>query len=232
MTTDGQIARGAIFDIDGVLVDSYQQHLESWRRLAAELDQTVTNDAFDRTFGRTSREIIAMLFGPQGSQEAVRRLDDRKEAIYRELVRGRVPVMDGALELVSDLFQSGFRMALGSSGPPENVDLVFRELGLDRWMMARVSGADVIHGKPHPEVFQLACRRLGLAPEHSVVIEDAPVGVEAARRAGCHAIALLSTHSAGAFDGSVTTVARLSDLSAKRLGRMLSGSTPGCTKGS
>src|ERR1043166_3998609 len=113
---------GVIFDMDGVLVDSYQPHLESWRRLASELGYSISDEQFDATFGRTSREIIRILFGPQHSDDEVRRLDARKEQLYRDAVRGRVPAMPGAIDLIRTLHDAGFKLAIGSSGPPENIN--------------------------------------------------------------------------------------------------------------
>ncbi len=203
---------GVIFDMDGVLVDSRDAHLQSWRILAAQRHETVTDEQFSATFGRTSRDIIHVLFGVNDPEE-VRLLDDRKEAIYRDLIRGAVPVMPGAIELLRQLHAAGFRLAVGSSGPPENVDLVWNELGLTRFMSARVTGADVHHGKPDPEVFLRAAQKLDLAPQACAVVEDAPVGVEAARRAGMKAVALTGTHPAAALATADCLVDRLGALS-------------------
>lgn len=203
---------GVIFDIDGVLVDSFAPHLESWQRLARELRRDITEQQFGATFGRTSRDIIRILFGAHMCDGEVRRLDDRKEAIYRDLVRGRVPAMPGALDVVRSLYDAGFVLAVGSSGPPDNVDLIVRELRLDPWLAARVTGADVTRGKPDPEVFAIAAVRLHRPPERCLVVEDAPVGIEAARRAGCKVVALVGTHPAESLAGADAVISRLDEL--------------------
>ena len=96
--------RAVIFDMDGVLVDSYQAHFESWRRMGAEHGIDMTEQEFATTFGRTSRDIIAHFWG-QGrmSDEQIGAMDRRKEAIYRDLIRAGFPVMDGAIELIDAL---------------------------------------------------------------------------------------------------------------------------------
>jgi len=208
---------GVLFDMDGVLVDSYAPHLESWRRLAAELGAAVTEPQFAGTFGRTSREIIGILFGTDRDEADVRRLDARKEAIYRDLVRGRVPAMPGAVDLLRSLHAEGFRAAIGSSGPAENVALIVQEMELNGLIDARVTGADVLRGKPDPQVFLLAAQRLKLPPSRCAVVEDAPVGIQAARAAGCVAIALTSTHPAASFADANCVVAALSELSPARI---------------
>lgn len=197
MTHSAQ-AIGVIFDMDGVLVDSYAAHLESWQRLAGELGLSITDAQFDATFGRTSREIIRELFGITDPR-VVAAQDDRKEAIYRRIIRGNVPLMSGTTCLLQTLFGEGCRIAVGSSGPPENVALVCESAGLERYLHAKVTGDDVTHGKPDPEVFLLSAERLGLPPSRCVVVEDAPTGVEAAHRAGMRCIALAGTYGVDAL---------------------------------
>ena len=210
---------GVIFDMDGVLVDSYAAHLESWQRLADELGAAITEGQFAATFGRTSREIIRELFAITES-ETVARYDARKEALYRDIIRGHVPVMAGAIALVTALHATGFRLAVGSSGPPENIALVCEDCGLDAMLVGSVSGADVTHGKPDPEVFLLAAERIGVAPASCVVIEDAPAGVEAAVRAGMRCIALAGTVEPKRLGQADLVVARLDEIEAATVRRL------------
>ena len=212
-------SRGVIFDMDGVLVDSYAAHLQSWKRLADELGEKITEDQFAATFGRTSREIIRELFAVTEG-ETVARYDARKEALYRDIIRGRVPVMAGAIALVRALHAAGFRLAVGSSGPPENIALVCEDCGLDETLAGKVSGADVTHGKPHPEVFLLAAERIGVAPSDCVVIEDAVAGVEAAVRAGMRCIALTSTVGRERLGQADLVVDRLDEIDAAVVRRL------------
>ena len=134
--------KAVIFDMDGVLVDSYQAHFASWAALAAEHDVPFDERRFASTFGRTSRDIIRLLWGEKCSDEAaIASLDDRKEALYREMIASDFPAMDGARELLASLRAAGLPLAVGSSGPPENVDLAIAGLGGD----GRCSGDDVAH---------------------------------------------------------------------------------------
>lgn len=200
-----------IFDMDGVLVDSYRPHLRSWTQLAVEHGLSITKEQFAATFGRTSREILRELFHVR-EPDVVRRMDDRKEAIYRDLIRGQVPVMPGAVELIISLHKAGYRLAIGSSGPQENVELVVAELGLAAWMSATVNGSDVRKGKPDPEVFLLAAERMGVPPTACVVVEDAPAGVEAARRGGMRSVALVGTHPWEALTAADLVISHLQEL--------------------
>jgi HAD superfamily hydrolase (TIGR01509 family) len=97
------------------------------------------------------------------------------------------------VELIDALSAAGFKLAVGSSGPPENVRLTLEKLGRADRFDAMVTGADVTHGKPNPEVFLKAAERLGVPPAQCAVIEDAPQGIEAANAAGMTSIAILGT---------------------------------------
>lgn len=187
---------GIIFDMDGVLVDSGPAHLKSWQVLAREIGAgDIPAERFTAVFGRTSADIITAVFGSRPPYE-IKCLDDRKEAIYRELIRGRVPVMPGAVDAVRRLHAAGMRIAVGSSGPPENIELVCAEMGLHPYLSGIVTGRDVQRGKPDPQVFELAAERLHIELSRCVVIEDAPAGVEAAHRAGMTCIALTGSYPA------------------------------------
>jgi beta-phosphoglucomutase len=186
--------QAVIFDVDGVLVDSYQAHYVSWQLACLDHGLEMTQDQFVATFGRTSREIIVELWGDRfTTAQAVAELDDSKEEFFREILQHDFPAMDGAAELVSALHQAGFRLAVGSSGPPDNVNLVLDRLQSQPCFDGVVTGTDVQRGKPDPQVFLLAAERIGVAPPHCVVIEDAPAGVAAAHAAGMKCIAIAST---------------------------------------
>lgn len=215
--------RGVIFDMDGVLVDSYQAHWESWRLMADEIGQSLTEQQFAATFGRTSREIIAAHWGADLLSAAqISAFDERKEHLYRELVEHAFPAMDGAADLIRQLATAGFRMAIGSSGPPENVALVIQRLGIGDVLQSRVTGRDVSRGKPDPEVFLKGAERLGLAPSQCAVVEDAPVGITAANAAGMASIALVSTgHTRESVEHARMIVMSLRELSPESIARLI-----------
>jgi beta-phosphoglucomutase len=212
-----------IFDMDGVLVDSYQAHWQSWHFMADELGKGLTEAQFVSTFGRTSREIIAEHWGANAlSAQEIAEFDRRKEALYREIVARDFPAMDGAGALIRDLHEAGFRLAVGSSGPPENVALAVERLKAEPYLDVLITGKDVTRGKPDPQVFLVAGGRLGVAPANCAVIEDAPVGIAAANAAGMASIALVSTgHTAESVAAARLVVHSLRELSPARIAALI-----------
>jgi beta-phosphoglucomutase len=182
-----------IFDLDGVLVDTYQAHFDSWQILCHQWELTMTEPQFAATFGRTTREVVAEFWSAREFSPAeVEAIDIRKEALFRDRLRRDFPVMDGAVELIDDLHQSGVALAIGSSAPPDNVWLSLDLLNRRDTFASVVTGADVTFGKPDPQVFLRAAEQLRVAPRSCVVIEDAPAGVSAALAAEMKCVALAS----------------------------------------
>jgi len=205
---------GVIFDVDGVLVDSYETHFQSWRQLGSEAGFEISADQFHASFGRTSREVLVEMWtaGPL-SAEQVAQLDDRKETLYRNLLEEHFPTMPCAVELIDALAAEEVALAVGSSGPPPNVALTLESLQRHAAFAAVVTGADVTQGKPHPEVFLTAAERLALPTNRCIVIEDAAAGIKAAHAAGMKAVGLVShghTHDElGAADLLVDELSQL-----------------------
>jgi len=211
-----------IFDMDGVLVDTYHAHYRSWLTVAESEGLPFSEEDFARTFGRTSREIIAQCWGDgRLSDDEIATLDDKKEAAFRRIIEQDFPAMPGVYELLEGLHRAGFKLAVGSSGPPENVALVVEKLGGGTLFSATVTGRDVTRGKPDPHVFLIAAERLGVSPARCAVVEDAPAGVEAARASGMISIALVSTgRTQESLAAADLVVDSLTELSAERIRRL------------
>jgi beta-phosphoglucomutase len=213
-----------IFDLDGVLVDSYQAHFASWRRMYGEMGIDYSEEDFAADFGRASRDILRRNLGNRADERHIREFDTRKEALYREIIRESFPAMDGAEELIDALVADGFHLAVGSSGPPENIALCLEKLGRAEKFAAVVTGADVTRGKPDPQVFQLAAERLGVGPASCVVMEDAVHGIEAAGRAGMKRVALTGTTSAEELAAADLVVSSLREITPAKLREMIGDS--------
>jgi beta-phosphoglucomutase len=214
-----------IFDMDGVLIDSYQAHYASWRKLYQELEQPYSEAEFASDFGRTSRDILRRKFGDAMSDARIREIDARKEALFRDILRQSFPAMAGARELIDALAADGFLLAVGSSAPPENLSLSLEKLGRAHQFQAIVTGADVTRGKPDPQVFQLAAERLGVSPGKCAVVEDAVHGIEAANHAGMTSIALAGTATRDQLADADLVVDSLKELSPGKIRDLVTAAT-------
>ena len=185
---------GVIFDVDGVLVDSFNAHFRSYQLLGREYGLQMTAADFATYFGRTTRETIVELWScKEFSADQIAIMDQEKETLYRQQLMMEFPSMDGAIELIDSLSTAGFKLAVGSSGPPENVATVLTQLCREDKFKVRVTGEDVTRGKPDPQVFEIAARRLNLTESACLVVEDAAAGVAAAKSANMAVIGLVST---------------------------------------
>jgi beta-phosphoglucomutase len=190
--TSGSGQLGVIFDMDGVLVDTGWAHRQAWYDLAARENLAMTDEFFRDTFGMQNGAILPML-RPGISKPEVDRLSDWKERRYREVVRERMEFAEGAEPLLQDLRRCGFRLAIGSSAPPENLDVFWTGLALADYFDARVTNEEITESKPSPQTFLRAAQKIGLAPGRCAVVEDAVQGVQAARAAGMAVVAVTTT---------------------------------------
>jgi beta-phosphoglucomutase family hydrolase len=213
---------GAIFDWDGVIIDSAKLHEESWHQLAKELGQTIAPENFIRGFGMKSQQIIANIHRWSQDPAEILRITNRKEDLYREiLAKTKIDPLPGVTEWLNRLRAAAVPCAIASSTPRANIDAVLIRLGLKDVFQAIVSSEDVVHGKPDPEVFLIAAERLHLEPKQTVVFEDAHVGIEAAHAAGMAVIAVATTHSLEELRAADLVVRRLDELSIAQVSALL-----------
>jgi len=213
----------AIFDWDGVILDSSKHHEESWERLAKEEGKILPEGHFLRGFGRRNVEIMRDLLEWSDDLEEIQRLSLRKEELYREVVEDwGIQSLPGVRTWLESLEEAGIPCAIGSSTEQKNVRLGLGLLGLESYFQAAVTAEHVQKGKPAPDVFLEAARRLEFAPQRCVVFEDAPSGVEAARAAGMRVVGVTTTHSGGHLEGVDREVARLDELKTHELSEWFS----------
>lgn len=206
-----------IFDWDGVVVDSSKQHEKSWEMLAQEEGLILPGDHFKQGFGKKNQVIIPALGWSKDPAE-IERLGNRKEELYRDLVRADgIAPLPGVKELLLHLEEEGIPRSVGSSTPGENIRFVLHLAGLDGLFSAFTCAEDVSHGKPHPEVFLKAAAAVEAAPADCVVIEDAFVGIEAAHAAGMKCVAVATTNELHLLTRAELAVASLEEISLSRL---------------
>lgn len=215
---------GVIFDWDGVIIDSHYQHERSWFRLAEELGQALTREEFKKTFGMRNQTIIPHHFRWAAPEDTVRieMLGDRKEEYYREILKEEgIEPLPGVVELLSELKAAGIPCAVGSSTPRKNLDVIMEITGLSGYFQAVATAEDVTRGKPEPDVFLAAARKISREPAHCLVFEDAHVGIEAARRAGMKVIGVATTHAPESLSNANHVVHRLTEVNLAMISEVL-----------
>lgn len=207
-----------LFDWDGVVLDSEAQHKTSWERLAAELGHALPEDHMALTFGKRNDRILRDILGWADTPEAVHKLSERKEALYREAIaREPVAPLPGVRALLRGLRQAGIPCAVGSSTHRKNIECVIGALHLRPYFAGIAAGHEVRQGKPAPDIFRRAAEILKVPPQHCVVIEDSVFGLQAARAGGMKGLGVATTHPISHLKPADLRVHRLTEVSVKRL---------------
>jgi len=189
----GEMNRGIIWDLDGVIVDSAPFHFETWREFAAARGRVYTEEDFRQTFGMRNQDILLYIFGEKLERGVLETWSHEKEERFRSLIRGSVEPLPGVLTLVRALDTAGYQQAIASSTPLKNIHLILKGLAILDFFDVIISGEDVVRGKPDSEVFLKVAKAMSLDPERCLVIEDAAVGIEGAKRAGMKSIGVTNT---------------------------------------
>ena len=191
-----------IFDMDGTMIDSMPWHARSWVEFAqnhgVKLD---VSEILARTTGRTGTESMRELFERELSDDECQAMVHEKEEIYRALFHDNFTEVAGFTAFAKAAVARGLKVAVGTAGDRHNIEFAMSRLKMDPLPLAIVGGDEGFSGKPTPAIFLEAARRIGVAPERCIVFEDAPFGIEAARRGGMRAVAVCSTHSAAELAG-------------------------------
>ena len=181
--------QAVIWDLDGVIIDSADEHRRAWQRLAREEGINFSDADFWATFGKRNDDIIP-LYWKNISTQQLQALAARKELYFREFIREAAAPLPGSMELMRGMHEMGFPQALATSTPLENIQLIKELLHLDHYLSALVSGESVARGKPAPDIFLKAANELHMPPSLCLVIEDAVAGVQAALAAGMRCISV------------------------------------------
>jgi len=205
---------GAIFDLDGVLVDTSFYHKRAWFDLVEREGLDISDDIFRKTFGMQNYQIIPVLAKKSVLQEEIDRMSQWKERRYRELISGNLQLMEGVMELLDDLKRNNFALAIGTSTPRKNLDFMLTGSEIQHFFDAYVTSEDVNEGKPAPDTFITAAQKLSLSAEQCIVIEDALQGIEAGKKAAMKVIAVTTTRDEADLHKADVIVDSLAQLTA------------------
>ena len=185
-----------IFDMDGTMVDSMPSHTESWQMLAQRHGIAVDlPELMRRTTGRTGLECMRILFERDLSDAEAFAYVQEKEILYREIFAPKFAEVQGFSAFATAARARGLQIGVGTAGDKHNVAFAYANLKLRPLPAVAVGGDEGLPGKPEPAIFLEVARRLGVDPAHCIVFEDAPLGIEAARRAGMRAVGICTGHT-------------------------------------
>ena len=191
-----------VFDMDGTMVDSMPAHARSWEVFTQRHGiRMPVEEVLRQTTGRTGVECIRILMGNDIADARAVELINEKEALYRDFFSRDFREVRGFREFARQATQRGLQLAVATAGDRNNIAFALEHLKLARRPDAIVGGDEGIAGKPEPDLFLEAARRLQVPAADCIVFEDAPFGIEAARRAGMRAVAICSTHRPGELTG-------------------------------
>ena len=212
--------RAVIWDMDGVIADTALPHFRSWQSAFHKQGIDFSDHDFQHVFGQRNDLIVRKMMGQDIGQKVINIVSEDKENYFREDVVKDLRLFPGVLDLLKLLKEHGIAAAVGSSAPLENVNVILNGLKIENYFQAVVFGLEVKEGKPNPEVFLTAARKLGAEPSDCIVLEDAIAGVTAAKKAGMACIAVTNTHAAGALIGADLIVDSLEKVHLEDLERL------------
>ena len=214
---------GALFDWDGVIIDSSRFHEESWEQLARQENKTLPPGYFQNTLGKKNETIIPDILTWTHEEQEIKRIAARKEEIYRRLIidRGIAP-LPGVQPFLTLLREHHIPCGIGSSTPRLNILTALDQLGLGTHFDVIIAAEDVSKGKPDPQVFLLAAQTLQEAPQQCVVFEDAVAGIQAAKAGSMKAVAVTTSNPAPRLREADMVVNRLDELSIAHLEELFS----------
>ena len=204
---------GAIFDFDGVLINSASYHEESWDILPQQENKPLPKGHFKQGFGQKNLFIIPEILKWTKNPEEIKELSLKKEALYRNLIKEKgIQPIKGVINWIKQLKENNIPIAIGSSTDLANIQKVLSLTELGLYFDKIVLAEDVSQGKPNPEVFLKAAKKIQIEPQQCVVFEDAHVGVKAAKAANMKVIAVTTTHEKSSFQSVNQTVDYLDEL--------------------
>jgi beta-phosphoglucomutase family hydrolase len=186
----GSRIAAVVFDMDGVLLDSEPLHDLATVEVLAERGVAWTPQRNGAFIGLTTFESFTAICARLSLPHDPRELEARYTACVLQILRARAAPLPGVPDVLRALRERGLRLALASSSCPEVIDVTLDALGVRHLFDVVVSGTEVPHGKPAPDVFLEAAKRLGVPPAACIVIEDSERGVQGAHAAGMRSIAI------------------------------------------
>jgi beta-phosphoglucomutase len=201
-TTETLPFKGVIFDMDGTLLDSTKADYKAWEKVFNDYNQELPFEKYAPMLGVKSADVVKNEIGFHDEQNVKRILKEKFDYFVEYINDHPIQPVFAAETFLKSLAQYPIKVALATSSRQEKMQMVLEQLNFLQYFDAVVTGNEVTNGKPAPDIFLLAAERLGLHPEDCLVIEDAPVGVAAAKSANMMCVAITETHNAAQLAGA------------------------------
>ena len=196
LSDDKRQTFAVIFDMDGVIVDNMEYHKKAWDIFLKKYAPDVELEEFSRHFGKVNKDLLKIVFKREISAREEARFGEEKEAIYREIYTDHIVPTSGLVDFLDALKQNRVKTAVATAAPRINMDFVFEKTGLRQYFDVLIAASEVMRGKPDPEIYLKAAKKLSYPPENCLVFEDSMPGIQAAQKAGMKVIALATSHPA------------------------------------
>jgi beta-phosphoglucomutase family hydrolase len=187
--------KAVIFDMDGVIVNNHDYHTRAWFAFCQKFNITTSKKELLSMFGGTNKDVLEQMFGRTLERNEIDKLAGEKEELYRELYKKEIAETPGLTPFLERVKSTGLQVGLATSAPPSNVEFVLGKLNIGSYFTVIVDDSEIVNGKPHPETYLRAIKKLKLFPENCVVIEDSVRGIKSARAAGTRVIGITTTNS-------------------------------------
>lgn len=181
--------------MDGTLIHNMEYHRLAFFEFLKRYTISITEAEYEHKNKGTITEIIPRFFGDHLSPEQINKLGEEKEALYREMYHPHLKPIEGLIEFLKEAKNKGIRIALATMGDQKNVEFTLAGLQIQHYFDAIVSGEEVKHGKPHPEVFKRAAAKLSVSPDYCLAFEDSVSGITAALAANMQVVGVATTHT-------------------------------------
>ena len=208
--------QAAIFDLDGVIVDTVPIHFKAWKMMFADYGKGFTFDDYKKKVDGIPRTDGCRAILTDLSDDEIKTASDKKQVYYLEyLQKEGIKVYDSTITLIKSLLENKIRIAVISSS--KNLLMILKKAGIEDFFEVKISGNDITKGKPDPQVFLMAAQRLKVLPDESLVFEDATLGIEAAMRAGMRCVGIDRDNKPDLFKKADIVVHDLSEIGFEKI---------------
>ncbi len=187
--------KAVIFDMDGTTINTQSYDFSAWGQIFRDHGKTLTQEEFKSFLGNKAAEIIRQRVNPTLTKEAIQKEIEKKDAYFATALKEeKLTMLSGLEAFLTELKKHNYKTALATGADISKIRVIENYIPVSTYFSVIVHAGDIQKGKPDPEVFLLAAKKLGVLPQECLVVEDSPNGIEAAHNARMRCIAITTTH--------------------------------------